>query len=84
MIVACLVIHIPSIYIYISIYKEFCVGGSKQKQCFMCHIELLVPNNSILSSYRTATKFIDDFVIIDSHCKLFTLFMLLYAPLTVL
>ena len=27
-------------YVYMKIYKEFCVGGSKQKQCFMCHIEL--------------------------------------------
>ena len=66
--------------LYIYIYKEFCVGGSKQKQCFMHHIELLAPNSSILSSYRTVTKFIDDFIIIDSHCKLF---VLLYTPLTV-
>ena len=56
-------------------------------------IELLAPNSSILIepeidkkfyieySYRTVTKFIDDFVIVDSHCKLF---VLLYTSLTVL
>ena len=38
------------------IYKEFCVGGSKQKKCFMRHIELLAPNSSILSSYRTGNR----------------------------
>ena len=40
-------------YIYI---KNFAWEDQSKKQYFMCHIELLVPNSSILGSYRTGNR----------------------------
>ena len=35
-------------YLYNNIYKEFCVGGSKAKQCYIFHIAPRGVNSSIL------------------------------------
>ena len=49
------------------------MGGLKQKQYYICHIELLIPNSSIMSSYRMATKATGDFTTNDSQHKLLVL-----------
>ena len=45
--------YYKSISVYIYIYKEFCVGGSKAKTVLYFHIAPRGVNCAILSVYRT-------------------------------